>query len=297
MSVASMSSTTAPSFSPIRRVSVRNSISLRNPIRAAASGPSRSGRNRKAAPVSGASRLQGAPARRLMRICSAWSIKRLAPFRLFDLLGAGEQRVEIAELVDQLSSGLDRRSPARRARCRRCLRLRLEHRRLSPVGTPNFSMTSSARRSAGLSWGRSMLDPIGFTSCMRSLSEETIVTSAPQLVAACSRVSRDQIVGFEVFELDARETEGARRIADQSELRYEVFRRVRSLSLVFGRRSRCGSSSSLCRKSPRDGWGDRRRSCLESIFQSMLQKPETAPTGRAIGFPGQRGQTRDRRGK
>ena len=42
-----------------------------------------------------------------MRACSAIAGERLAPLRLLDLVGAGEQRLEVAVLVDELRRGLD----------------------------------------------------------------------------------------------------------------------------------------------------------------------------------------------
>ena len=63
------------------------------------------------------------------------------------------------------------------------------------------------------------------TSCIRSLSDETMVAVAPRL-ARLAHVGRDQVVGLEAALLEAGQVEGAHRLADQRELRNEVVRRV-----------------------------------------------------------------------
>ena len=48
------------------------------------------------------------------------------------------------------------------------------------------------------------------------------------------RIGGDQIVGLEALHLDAGQVEGARRLADQAELRDQILRRRRAVGLVFG---------------------------------------------------------------
>ena len=71
------------------------------------------------------------------------------------------------------------------------------------------------------------------TSCIRSLSEETMVAVAPRSPAS-RRIGRDQIVGLEAALLEAGQVEGAHRLADQRELRDQVVRRRRPVRLVVG---------------------------------------------------------------
>ena len=98
-------------------------------------------------------------------------------------------------------------------------------------GTPHFSMTSGMP--ICLSFIGSYIDTVGPTSCIRSLSEEMMVVSRAGL-AGQARIGGDQIVGLETFHLDARQVEGAGRLADQAELRDEILRRRRAVCLVFG---------------------------------------------------------------
>ena len=93
-----------PELRATRAASVRNSIRReegeQRPRRARAPPAPR------AAPPARTSR-RSVTRSREMRICSAWSMQRLAPLRLLDLAGAGQQRVEVAVLADQLRRGLD----------------------------------------------------------------------------------------------------------------------------------------------------------------------------------------------
>ena len=71
-----------------------------------------------------------------------------------------------------------------------------------------------------------------FTSCMRSLSDETMVAVAPAS-QAMPRISGDQIVGLVPGLLEAGDLEGLHRLADQRKLRNEVVRRRRPVRLVL----------------------------------------------------------------
>jgi hypothetical protein len=64
------------------------------------------------------------------------------------------------------------------------------------------------------------------------LSEEMMV-QVPPASTARPRVGRDQIVGLVALELADRDVEGARGLADQRELRDQVFRRLRPVGLVL----------------------------------------------------------------
>ena len=167
---------------------------------------------------------------REMRALSALAMMVLAPFLLLDLAGAGKQRVEIAELFQQLRRRL--RSDAGHARhvvdespviaCRSII---------FSGGTPHFSITSGMP--ICLSFIVSYMRPSAPTSCIRSLSEEMMVVSRAGLTGQ-PRIGGDQVVGLKAFLLDARQVEGLGRLADQPELRDQVFRRRRAVCLVFG---------------------------------------------------------------
>ena len=68
-------------------------------------------------------------------------------------------------------------------------------------------------------------------SCIRSLSELTIVTFQPARRRAV--IAGDDVVGLEPRFLDARQRESAGRVADQRELRHQVLGRRRAVGLVL----------------------------------------------------------------
>ena len=98
-------------------------------------------------------------------------------------------------------------------------------------GTPNFSITSGMpmRRSFMVSY----IVTLSVTSCIRSLSEETMVVVAPRSPAE-PRIGRDQIVGLEADLFQAGQVERAHRLADQRKLRDQIVRRRRPVRLVIG---------------------------------------------------------------
>ena len=98
-------------------------------------------------------------------------------------------------------------------------------------GTPNFSITSAMP--IFLSFMVSYMMTQSFTSCIRSLSDDTMVTLACT-AAGFARVGGDQVVGLEAEHFQARNVERAHRLADQRELRNEIGRRVRAVRLVVG---------------------------------------------------------------
>ena len=105
----------------------------------------------------------------------------LAPLRLLDLAGAEQQVFEVAILDDQLRGGLDadaghaghvvEESPPAPA-----------PRRPSPAAR-RISRSLPECRSGGPSWCRTWR-PCGPTSCIRSLSDETMVVRAPRSPAS-----------------------------------------------------------------------------------------------------------------
>ena len=70
----------------------------------------------------------------------------------------------------------------------------------------------------------------GSMSCIRSLSAETISTSAPR-VARLPGVGGDQVVGLVAVLLDRNHAEGAHRRPHQRELRHEVVGRLGAVAL------------------------------------------------------------------
>ncbi len=96
--------------------------------------------------------------------------------------------------------------------------------------TPNFSRTSAAP--IGFCLIGSSMPTLSSTSCIRSLSEETMVTTRARRREGAG-IGGDQIVGLVIRPLDARDVEGVGRLAHQLELRHEIVRRVRAMRLVL----------------------------------------------------------------
>ena len=96
-------------------------------------------------------------------------------------------------------------------------------------------------------------------------------------IAGEPRVGRDQVVGFEARLFQAGDIEGVHRLADQRELRDQVFRRVRPVRLVVGIEI---GAEGLFRFV--EHHCEMRRLVVgfmsASSFHSMLQKPSTALT-------------------
>ena len=103
--------------------------------------------------------------------------ERLAPLLLLDLGRAREQRFEIAVFADELRRGLDADARHARAHCRWKSPIRACTSITFSGGTPNFSTTSGMPilRSFIVSY----MTTQSFTSCIRSLSEDTMVALAP----------------------------------------------------------------------------------------------------------------------
>ena len=143
-------------------------------------------------------------------------------------------------------------------------------------GTPNFSRTSSGPM-LRFFMVSSMTTP-GWTSCIRSLSEETMVTSPPAATTSLG-IGGDEVVGLEAVLLDAGDVEGLHGVADQRELRDQLLRRRRPVRLVVlvdlvAERLLAGVEDDGQVRRPA-----RLASRPASSFHSMAQKPCTAPTG------------------
>ena len=98
-------------------------------------------------------------------------------------------------------------------------------------GTPNFSMTSA--RPIFLSFMVSNMMTPSVTSCIRSLSDDTMVEVAPASLA-CAHIGRDQVVGLKAVLFEARQIESVHRLADELELRPQVVGRIGPVRLVVG---------------------------------------------------------------
>ncbi len=109
-----------------------------------------------------------------------------------------------------------------------------------------------------------------------------MVTSAP-----CGQrllgIGGDDVIGLIAFKLDAGDVEGSHGIADKAELGHQIFRSRRALGLVLiidlvaeGVALGIENHRHMGRGDANDALDHR----PAISFQSMLQKPATAPTGR-----------------
>ena len=156
--------------------------------------------------------------------------QRLPAFVLLDLTGALEQCFEISVFADQLRRGLD----ADAGHARHVVagiadqRLHLDHflradaEFLDHLGAPDAAVLH------GVVHGDAIADELhqvlvgGHDGCRRfGFGGEP-------------RIGRDQIVGLEAGLLQAGDLKSVHRLADERELRNEIFRRVRPVRLVFG---------------------------------------------------------------
>ena len=118
----------------------------------------------------------------------------------------------------------------------------------------------------------------GRTSCIRSLSEETISTSAPRL-AGLAGIGGDDVVGLVAVLLDRDQAEGPHGLAHQRELRHQLGRRLGRLRLV-------GRVDLLAERLLRlvEDDGEMRRldadRAVADELQSLVQNSRTAPVGR-----------------
>ena len=103
--------------------------------------------------------------------------------------------------------------------------------RTSSGPTPKRAITSA--RSIAFCFIGSYICTPRRISCIRSLSDETMITSRPGL-ARLAGVGRDDVVGLVALELDHRQADRARGLAHQRELRREVVGRLEPVGLVVG---------------------------------------------------------------
>ena len=179
-----------------------------------------------------ARRSESSTSLREMRACSANCDQVLAPLLLLDLAGARQSSVS--------------RSPYSSRSCAAVFGPMPGHARhvVGGIADQRLQLDHLLRIDAELLLHALAVDDLAFfivstivtpgrTSCIRSLSEETMVTEAPRL-ARLHRIGRDEVVRLPALLLDAGEVEGARRLADQPELRDEVGGRVGPVRLVVG---------------------------------------------------------------
>ena len=154
----------------------------------------------------------------------------LASLRLFDLFRAGEQRFEIAVLVDQLGRRLDADTGHTRDIVDRisCKRLNLNH-FLRTDAEPFDDLVVSD--SAVLHFVEHP-DPV-----VDQLHQILVGRNDGDVRARLDRlagVGRDDVVGFETLDLDRVQVEGLARLADQRELGDQFFRRIWPVTFIFG---------------------------------------------------------------
>ena len=141
----------------------------------------------------------------------------------------------------------------------------------------------------------SYITTLSVTSCIRSLSEETMVVVAPRSLAE-PRIGRDQIVGLEAGLFQAGQVERAHRLADQRELRDQVVRRRRPVRLVVGIELVAERDFGLVE----DDGQMRRPVILGHVAQQLPQHVAEAEHGidlQPVGLAVQAAAARDRRGK
>lgn len=154
--------------------------------------------------------------------------QRLATLGLLDLVGAGEQRLDVAVFVYQLRRGLD--ADARHAR-----------HVVDRITGQRLHVDDLVRRHAELLQDLGRLDPlvlhrVEHDDARLDQLHQVLVGGDDGHVGArrarLRRIGRDQVVGLEALLLDTGDVEGARRLADQAELRSQVLRRLRAMGLV-----------------------------------------------------------------
>ena len=174
---------------------------------------------------------------------------RLAALVLLDLGGARQQRVEIAEMFRAAAPPSSGRCPECQARCRPKSPVIACRSIIFSGGTPHFSMTS------GMPIWRSFIGSYIDTVCADELHQILVGRDDGRVAARLAgqpRIGGDQVVGLEAFHLDAGQVEGARRLADQAELRDRGLPAAPSGWPCIRDRARCGRSSTNSRRSPRN---------------------------------------------
>ena len=154
----------------------------------------------------------------------------LAPLRLRDLPGAGEQRVQVAVGFDELRRGLDADTGNAGDIVGRipCQRLDVD------------DLVRGDAEFGGDLGGADLLHAHGVEHrhpAAHQLHQVLVAGDdghAPAGRRRAPRIGRDQVVGLEAGEFDRRQPERARRVADQRELRDQRLRRVGPVRLVGG---------------------------------------------------------------
>ncbi len=164
----------------------------------------------------------------------------VAPLRLFDLVRAGEQRIEIAELGDELRRRLHANAARAGNVVGRIARKRLDVddpvRSDAEIGKDLFFGDPPLVARAGLSGNAR--SRIVHRDAGPDQLHHVLVGGDDQHVGAVrarhAGISRDEIVGFPRILLDRHKTEGAHRLAHQRKLRDQVFRRLVAVRFVGG---------------------------------------------------------------
>ena len=156
--------------------------------------------------------------------------QRLAPLRLLDLAGALEQRFQIAIFDDQLGRGLDADPRHTRHIVGRIARQRLHLDHLFGRHAEFLDHLGDADAAVlhGVEHGHLVGDELHQVLVRGDDGRRS--TSLAGLAGVCG----NQIVGLEAALLEARQIEGADRLANQRKLRDQVVRRRRPVRLVVG---------------------------------------------------------------
>jgi hypothetical protein len=154
----------------------------------------------------------------------------LAPLRLLDLGSACEQRLQVAELGDELGAGLDTDAGHTRDIVDR-------------IAGERLNINDLAGRDA------EFLEDLGFADLLvlhRVIEPDAPADELHQILigrddthggadfSRLLRISGDQVVRLVIVLLDTGNIESPRRLADETELRDEVGRRFRPVRLVIG---------------------------------------------------------------
>ncbi len=148
---------------------------------------------------------------------------------MLDLLGPRQQRIQITVFVDQRRGRLHANARSTRYIVHRvpCKRLNIN----------DFIWSDAELLFDLLRANLDILHRIDHPDPRRNQLHQILVRGHNRhgCTVRCRliRIGRDQIVGLVALHLDAGQTKGPRRIADQRKLRHQVFRRRRAMRLVL----------------------------------------------------------------